>query len=86
MNLAGIAAHVAGGSILLVANKGRVVGQRGVASATIAKTALTGLALTATGYSRALGANRGRSATPRSGAAPPRPRTARIKLPRRSDS
>jgi CBS domain-containing protein len=56
VNLAGIAAHVAGGSMLLVANKGRVAGQRGVATATIAKTALTGLALAATGYSRALGA------------------------------
>jgi hypothetical protein len=56
VNLGGIAAHVAGGSILLVANKGRVAGQRGVATATIAKTTLTGLALAATGYSRALGA------------------------------
>jgi CBS domain-containing protein len=56
VNLAGIAAHLAGGSVLLVANKGRVAGQRGVATATIAKTALTGLALAATGYSRALGA------------------------------
>jgi len=56
VNLAGIAAHVAGGAVLLVANKGRVAGQRGVATATVAKTALTGLALVATGYSRALGA------------------------------
>jgi CBS domain-containing protein len=56
VNLAGIAAHVAGGSMLLVANKGRLASQRGVATATIAKTALTGLALAATGYSRALGA------------------------------
>jgi CBS domain-containing protein len=56
VNLAGIAAHVAGGSVLLVANKGRLAGQRGVATATIAKTALTGLALAATGYSRVLGA------------------------------
>jgi CBS domain-containing protein len=56
VNLAGIAAHVAGGTILLVANKGRVAGQRGVATATIAKAALTGLALAATGYSRVLGA------------------------------
>jgi CBS domain-containing protein len=56
VNLAGIAAHVAGGSVLLMANKGRLAGQRGVATATIAKTALTGLALAATGYSRALGA------------------------------
>ena len=56
VNLAGIAAHVAGGSMLLAGNKGRLAGQRGVATATIAKTALTGLALAATGYSRALGA------------------------------
>src|SRR5215208_3863806 len=56
VNLAGIAAHLAGGSMLLAANKGRVASQRGVATATIAKTALTGLALAATGYSRALGA------------------------------
>jgi len=56
VNLAGIAAHVVGGAVLLVANKGRVAGQRGVATATVAKTALTGLALVATGYSRALGA------------------------------
>jgi hypothetical protein len=56
VNLAGIAAHVAGGSMLLAANKGRVAGQRGVATATIAKAGLTGLALAATGYSRALGA------------------------------
>ena len=56
VNLAGIAAHLAGGTMLLMANKGRVAGQRGVAAATIAKTALTGLALGATGYSRALGA------------------------------
>ena len=56
VNLAGIAAHVAGGSMLLAGNKGLLAGQRGVATATIAKTALTGLALAATGYSRALGA------------------------------
>jgi CBS domain-containing protein len=56
VNLAGIAAHVAGGAVLLGANKGRVAGQRGVATATITKTALTGLALAATGYSRVLGA------------------------------
>jgi CBS domain-containing protein len=56
VNLAGIAAHVAGGTMLLVAYKGRLAGQRGVATATIAKAGLTGLALAATGYSRALGA------------------------------
>jgi hypothetical protein len=56
VNLAGIAAHVAGGAVLLGANKGRVASQRGVAQATVAKTALTGAALAATAWSRALGA------------------------------
>ena len=56
VNLAGIAAHVVGGTVLLGANKGRIAGQRGVAQATVAKTALTGAALAATAWSRALGA------------------------------
>jgi len=56
VNLAGIAAHLAGGAVLLGANKGRVADQRGVAQATVAKTALTGAALAATAWSRALGA------------------------------
>ena len=56
VNLAGIAAHVAGGTVLLGANKGRVASQQGVASATAIKTALTGAALAATAWSRALGA------------------------------
>jgi hypothetical protein len=56
VNLAGIAAHVAGGALLFRANKSRLAGQRGVAAATIAKTALTGMALGATAYARALGA------------------------------
>ena len=56
VNLAGIAAHVAGGAVLLGANKGRVASQQGVASATVVKTALTGAALAATAWSRALGA------------------------------
>ena len=55
VNLAGIAAHVAGGAVLLGANKGRLTSQRGVASATVVKTALTGAALAATAWSRALG-------------------------------
>src|SRR4029450_3167873 len=59
VNLAGIAAHVAGGLILLGANKGRVASQRGVAQATVAKPALTGAALAATAWSRALGAKLG---------------------------
>jgi hypothetical protein len=56
VNLAGIAAHLAGGAVLLGANKGRLTGQQGVASATVVKTALTGAALAATAWSRALGA------------------------------
>jgi hypothetical protein len=56
VNLAGIAAHVAGGAVLLGANKGRVASQQGVAQATMVKTALTGAALAATAWSRALGA------------------------------
>jgi hypothetical protein len=56
VNLAGIAAHLAGGTVLLGANTGRVAGQQGVASATVLKTALTGAALAATAWSRALGA------------------------------
>ena len=55
VNLAGIAAHLAGGAVLLAGNKSRLAGQRGVAGATLAKAALTGLALGATAYSRALG-------------------------------
>jgi hypothetical protein len=56
VNLAGIAAHVVGGTVLLGANKGRLTSQQGVASATVVKTALTGAALAATAWSRALGA------------------------------
>jgi hypothetical protein len=56
VNLAGIAAHVAGGAVLLGANKGRLASQQGVASATVVKTTLTGAALAATAWSRALGA------------------------------
>jgi hypothetical protein len=55
VNLAGIAAHVAGGAVLLTGNKGRLATQRGVATATVAKATVTGLALGATAYSRALG-------------------------------
>jgi hypothetical protein len=56
VNLAGIAAHLAGGAVLLAANKGRLASQQGVGRATVAKAALTGAALAATAWSRALGA------------------------------
>jgi hypothetical protein len=55
VNLAGIAAHLAGGAVLLTGNKGRLATQRGVATATVAKATVTGLALAATAYARSLG-------------------------------
>lgn len=55
VNLAAIAAHLAGGAVITVANRGRLAGQQGVASTSIAKTVLTGAALAATGYARYLG-------------------------------
>lgn len=55
VNLAAIAAHLAGGAVIVVANKGRITGQRGVATSTVVKTVLTGAALAATGYARYLG-------------------------------
>ena len=55
LNLAGIAAHLAGGAVLTGANKGRLAGQQGVASASAVKTALTVAALGVTGYARVLG-------------------------------
>jgi len=56
VNLAGIAAHLAGGAVLLAANKGRLASQQGVGRATVVKVALTGAALAATAWSRVLGA------------------------------
>jgi uncharacterized protein (TIGR02271 family) len=55
VNLAGIGAHLAGGAVLLAANKGRLASQPGVGRAAAAKTALTAAALAATAYSRLLG-------------------------------
>ena len=55
LNLAGIAAHLAGGAVLTGANKGRLAGQRGVASTGTVKTALTVAALGTTAYARVLG-------------------------------
>jgi hypothetical protein len=55
LNLAGIAAHLAGGAVLTGANKGRLAGQQGVAGASTLKTALTVAALGTTAYARVLG-------------------------------
>jgi hypothetical protein len=55
LNLAGIAAHLAGGAVLTGANKGRLAGQQGVATASWVKAALTVAALGSTAYARVLG-------------------------------
>jgi hypothetical protein len=55
VNLAAIGAHVAGSLLLTAGNKGRIAGQKNVATTAIAKTAVTAGALAATAYARALG-------------------------------
>lgn len=55
VNFVAIGAHVLGSVVLTGANKGRIAGQKGVASTSIARTAVTAGALAATAYSRALG-------------------------------
>jgi len=55
VNLAGIGAHLAGGAVLLAANKGRVASQAGGGRAAAVKIALTAAALAASAYSRLLG-------------------------------
>ncbi|MCU1677478.1 MAG: hypothetical protein JWM93_2236 [Frankiales bacterium] len=75
INLAAIGAHLIGGAGLLLANRGRVAGQKGVTGSTIAKTALTGAALAATAYSRALGEKVIRSNAPSAGGTTPTSQT-----------
>ena len=55
LNLAGIAAHLAGGAVLTGANKRRLAGQQGVAAVSTVKTDLTVAALGTTAYARVLG-------------------------------
>lgn len=55
VNAAAIGAHLVGSTGLLLGNKGRVLGQRGVAGTSLLKTGLTAAALGVTAYSRALG-------------------------------
>ena len=55
VNAAAIGAHVVGSAGLLLANKGRVTGQSGVAGAAMLKTGLVAAALGVTAYSRILG-------------------------------
>ena len=55
VNAAAIGAHLIGGAKLTTANKGRLVGQKGVGSASALKAGVTAAALGATAYSRILG-------------------------------
>jgi hypothetical protein len=55
VNLGAIGAHLVGGALLTLANRGRIKHQQGVAGVSIAKTAVTVAALGATGYARAQG-------------------------------
>ena len=55
VNAAAIGAHLLGSVGQVVANKGRIGGQQGVASMALAKTGLTAAALGVTAYSRVLG-------------------------------
>jgi hypothetical protein len=55
LNLAAIAGYVASGAVITKSNKARIAGQEGVARASLAKGAITGVALAATAYSRLLG-------------------------------
>ena len=55
VSAAAIAAHLAGGLGLIIANRGRVRGQSGVTANTAVKTALTVAALGTTAYSGLLG-------------------------------
>jgi hypothetical protein len=76
VNLAAIAAHLAGGVVLTSGNKGRMASQAGVSQASVLKTGLTGAALVATGWSRFLGQKVMNAGTPPvQGATEPGPTT-----------
>lgn len=55
VNLAAIGAYVAGGAVLTLSNRKRLAAQKGVGTTAIVKTALSAVALAATGYSRVIG-------------------------------
>src|SRR3954453_14913883 len=75
VHTAAIRAHLIGGAGLLLANKSRVAGQKGVLASTLAKSALTVAALAATAYSRALGEKVIRSNAPSAGGTTPTSQT-----------
>lgn len=51
VNIAAVAANLAGGAMLTAGNKSRIAGQKGVGTTSVVKTALTGVALAANGLS-----------------------------------
>lgn len=55
VNAVAIGAHLTGSVGQIIGNRGRIAKQEGVASMSVLKTLLTGSALAATAYSRALG-------------------------------
>jgi hypothetical protein len=55
VNAAAIGAHLAGALALTAVNSKRIAGQRGVATTSLVKAAVTAAALGATAYSRVLG-------------------------------
>jgi hypothetical protein len=55
VNLAAVGAHVVGSTGVMFANKGRVVGQQGVATVSVVRTGVLIAALGATAYSRVVG-------------------------------
>jgi len=55
VNAAAIGAHLTGAVLLTTGNRKRLLAQAGVGQASVVKTALTGAALAATGWSRVLG-------------------------------
>ncbi len=55
LNAGAIGAHLVGGAAILLTNRERVAGQKGVLAMTGLKTLMTGAALGATAYSRMLG-------------------------------
>jgi hypothetical protein len=76
VNLAAIGAHVVGGALIVTANKGRIAGQQGVATWTVAKLGVTAAALAATAYARVLGQKIEQAGdVPVQGGTEPRPET-----------
>lgn len=76
VNMAAIGAHVVGAAGLVLANRQRIAGQRGVASMSLLKTGLTGAALAVTAMARSEGAKfSARTGVPVAAGAEPLPET-----------